>query len=192
METKKEIRRKILEIRGKMTLEECEDKSIEIISKVLQSEQFHKARNLLVYVDYQNEVQTHRLIEVSLQRGKRVFCPKIIENEMKFFQIMALSELTEGYKGILEPAEIKEKQWEKYMQTDASKQKTLVIMPGVAFDRYKHRIGYGKGFYDRFLKSFGNVVSTIALCFTCQLAEQIPYEEFDVIPEYLYTENEIL
>ena len=129
-------------------------------------------------MDYKQEVGTKAIIKKAWELGKEVAVPKIVGNEMQFFYIKQFSDLTDGYKGILEPTTLQR----------ADTEDGLVIMPGVAFDKRKNRIGYGKGFYDRFLNDHRQL-HTIALCFTCQMVENIPIDEYDIRPQVLITEE---
>lgn len=114
------------------------------------------------------------------------------------FQISSFADLVEGYRGILEP-----KTTVPY--ADSNGQYPLICLPGAAFDRACHRIGYGGGFYDRYLSGlFKNNgpkdreehpqarISTVALSFACQIYEEIPWEVHDVRPSFVITEREII
>jgi len=200
METKKQIRKRIIQLRNEMSEEDCEVKSHIIINKIRDHVSYKNASELLVYVDYNHEVQTRGLINQALADGKKVFCPKIVgdpENtKMEFYEIHALSELEEGYHGIMEPKIFSDNQWtdsdkknEPQKTKNTSMKSALMIMPGVAFDPQKNRIGYGKGYYDRFLQRYGNDLETIAVCFDCQLVEKIEAGIYDILPHILYTES---
>ncbi len=181
METKRQIRHRILDVRNRLSEEECERNSSHIINKVMESKEFQNADAILVYIDYNKEVKTRYLIEQAWKSGKKVYVPKVDGASMSFHLLQDFEELILGVKGIPEPTGMSE------VWTISLLPMTFLIMPGVVFDRQKHRIGYGKGYYDRFL---GNVrgISTAAICFECQLLESIPYEEFDYLPDILYTE----
>ena len=98
---------------------------------------------------------------------------------MQFYKIASLEELTEGYRGIPEP----DGSSEQYCYCEEEADHTLMIMPGVAFDPYRNRIGYGKGFYDRFLADKEALkIRTIAVGFQCQLVEEIPQDLNDIRP----------
>ncbi len=98
---------------------------------------------------------------------------------MRFFRVRRLEELKEGYKGILEPSE----SCEEYIYSEAEAPNTLMLMPGAAFDSYRNRIGYGKGFYDRFLADKEALqLRTIAVGYRCQLVDEIPADHGDIRP----------
>lgn len=188
METKKHIRHQILEQRETMPQDECSKKSKLILQKVLADEHYQKAACLLTYLDYKKEVETTQLVEQAWLDGKSVYCPKIIGQTMVFYRISSFSEVRVGYKGIPEPVAPEEPQ---LIPTIEVLRQALCIMPGVVFDRQLHRIGYGKGFYDRFLADKDGLM-TIALCFDYQLLEAIPSGKFDLRPKILYTETQKL
>ena len=129
-------------------------------------------------------------MEYAFMLGKKVYCPKVIangaESVMEFFQILSKDDLKEGYKGIKEPDAIEDR---KFI---LSSQKAILIMPGAVFDKSGHRIGYGKGFYDRFLHGKENFFeSKIALAYDFQVQEEIPFESHDVCADIIITEKDV-
>ena len=188
---------------------EREEKSEIIRQKLYQMPIYQKADVILAYVDYQSEVSTTPLIERALAEGKKVYCPTVQGEEMDFYRIMGLNELQEGYKGIREPIpEIKRKfdpeamnaykkvtDTEKQLYTEKKveeKQQILMLMPGTGFDKNRHRIGYGKGFYDRYLEKYQKCqLKTIALCYEVQMVEEIPAENFDRKVQCIITEQKL-
>ena len=182
--SKNEIRRMIKEQKEKMDEASIDMKSDLIIDRLIETNIYKNSKSLLCYVSYNQEVNTYRLIDEALRDGKKVYVPKVIEKgTMEFFNINNINEdLVSGYKGILEPKEY----LEKFLEKEA-----LVIMPGLAFDVNKHRIGYGGGYYDRYLmKSDG--FYKIAVCFDFQLLESISYEQHDLMPDMIITEKRII
>ena len=180
MESKKDIRKRVLEIRNRITDEEWKEKSCSICEKVATHPFFLNADTIYCYVDYHHEVSTKAIIEEAWVLGKKVAVPKINGNDMEFYYIQTFSELSEGYRGILEPQ----------TKNQAQDEQALVILPGVAFDRVGNRLGYGKGYYDRYLNKHKNH-HTLAICFSCQLVDTIPVESHDLRPEVLITEEYI-
>lgn len=185
METKRQIRQRILTVRSKLSEEEWQQKSLQIVDKIMETKIFQKSDVILAYLDYNKEVNTRYLIQQAWNLGKKVYVPKVNGDTMSFHLIHDFEELVSGFRGILEPLGINEEWNAALLQT------SLMIMPGVVFDKERHRIGYGKGYYDRFLSNKMNhkMLSTIAVCFDCQLLDVIPYEEFDYKPDILYTES---
>ena len=164
---------------------ERSDYSSIIMDSLLNHEKFISAKNLLIYVGYQSEVATRDIIRYALQNGKRVFCPKVLRpGYMEFYPIKALSDLIPGYKGIPEPF-ITHKCYVPYKEDDI-----LMVMPLVGFDESKHRLGYGAGFYDRYLEKY-DFISTIALAYECQKYDNLPSEANDIKPDIIITEKNI-
>lgn len=98
---------------------------------------------------------------------------------MHFYRISSLNQLEAGYKGILEPYDTSE----EYIYQSGAKEKTLMLMPGVAFDPFRRRLGYGKGFYDKYLADKKELqLHTIAIGFQCQMVEELPQDEQDIRP----------
>lgn len=185
METKAEIRKRILEVRGALTINEVEVKSEAILQNVLKTPEYIEADNILLYADYNNEVMTHGIFEDALMRKKRVYFPKSdsLTNTMVFYQILSEKQLEKGFMGILEPKENMQLCYRFHADED-----TLVLLPGVAFDTAGFRIGYGRGFYDKFLSS-RRQLSTMALAFACQIVEELPREAHDIKMDKIVTEE---
>ena len=178
MESKKDIRRRILNTRDSLTPKEWEEKTYAIYQKVVTHPFFLCTDVIYCYVDYRREVGTLKIIEKAWALHKKIAVPKIVGDAMEFYFIEALTDLTEGYRGILEPKSLHL----------ANEKEPLVIMPGTVFDRTRNRIGYGKGFYDKFLNAHPDC-KTIALSFECQLVDAVPRDKHDIQPTYLITEE---
>ena len=125
------------------------------------------------------ERERGNLLITELQDGKRVYVPKVEGQEMRFYRIQSLAELKEGYKGILEP----EGNTESYEYAPEEAANCLLLMPGSVFDPLGNRMGYGGGFYDRYLADREALrLRSIAVGFRCQQVESVPVEETDVKP----------
>ena len=180
MDTKREIRKKVFSLRAECSEEEIDKMSREITEKVISLNVFKQAERILAYADYNHEVKTGYLIEEAWKAGKEVAVPKVVGKDMVFYKLTDFSQLEPGYYNIPEPASGEIIQW-----TDA-----LMIMPGVAFDRRNHRVGYGGGFYDRYLEKHPDL-KRIAVGFSFQVFPGVPTEPTDICPQILVTENEI-
>ncbi len=183
---KRQLRKETLACRDAIPLCERIEKSRHICEMILQMECYRQADALLAYVDYQSEVITKPILEAALLERKPVFVPKVEGEEMAFYQITDLSELVEGYKGIREPAGGR--------AFDRQAKEAFILMPGAVFDKHRHRIGYGKGFYDRYIAHLAQMevdFHLVALGFSCQMHEEIPYEEHDIRPDMIMTEEGI-
>lgn len=179
MESKKAIRKRILEARATLSCEEQAKRSDMITEKVIHHPFFLGSDCIYCYVDYYAEVHTRRIIEAAWKLNKKVAVPKIDKDTMNFYYLNCFSDLQEGYRGISEP----------FGALRANDSNALVIMPGVAYDKTRHRIGYGKGFYDKFLANHHG--HTIALGYELQVIASIPSEEHDFCPDILITEDTI-
>jgi len=180
MESKKDIRNRILAVRESMSEAEWAQKSEYIIEQLTSHPWFQEAEDVYCYVNYRNEVNTRDFIETCWRLGKKVAVPKICADEMRFYYIQNFADLNEGFRGILEPN----------ILAPATKENALIIMPGAVFDIYRNRIGYGRGFYDRFLSNY-KFSHTIALAFSNQIVSQIPTQSHDWKPEIVITEEKI-
>ena len=166
---KKQLRSEIRARKRAMTEEEIREKSRILTEKFLETEAYRNARTLYGYLPYNQEARTVPLLEQALRDGKQVAVPKVYGEEMKFILMEDLSRVEKGYAGIPEPI------------ADgpvAEDETALVLMPGLAFDPRGHRIGYGGGFYDKFLASEPGH-PTVALCYGFQMFPHLETEEFD-------------
>lgn len=180
MESKKDIRKCVLEKRSQMTDKEWDDKSHIIFEKVVSHPFFFATDTVYCYVDYRREVGTRKIIEEAWKQQKKVAVPRVEGTEMNFYYIRQFDDLTEGYRRIPEPK----------ATLPACEENPLVIMPGAAFDCNRNRIGYGKAFYDKFLSAHPGC-RTMAIAFELQIVNQIPADEYDICPEILVTEEHI-
>lgn len=190
---KKNIRKKCLSVRDEISLESREEKSDKIINSLCESEWYKNTNIILTYVNYQSEVITTKFMERALADKKQIFAPRVSGDVMEFYRIDSIGSLTEGYKGIREPVGGKAF-LDEIGSSDLNGEGNLplMIMPGAAFDREGHRIGYGKGYYDRYLNRLidaGINVYKIALCYECQLLDSIAHEEHDVCVDMIITET---
>ncbi len=184
METKEQIRRQIIQTRNQMTSEEVVEKSSMIAQKVLKTPEYEEADNILLYADYRHEVMTREIFEDALLRKKKVFFPKSNDDgSMVFYQVISVKQLESGYKGIKEP--IAEEQYRYHFR---KQEDTLIIVPGVAFDTKGYRVGYGKGFYDRFLNDTRQLTA-MGLCFSNQIVDEIPHDPHDIKMDKIVTEE---
>lgn len=181
--TKKEARKYVQSMKADLTPEEIASRSRQIMNRLKQCEVFLRTENILTYVSYNQEVDTHALIKDCLLMGKKVYVPKVCGKQMDFHQITSFQMLRPGTYGILEPDNEMQPEWDSLCG--------LMIMPGLAFDRQLHRVGYGGGFYDRYLCGRSGIVKA-AVCFDFQVLRQIETEPHDLKPDLLICEHEIL
>lgn len=180
MESKKDIRKRVLIERNLISKEEWTKKSHRIYEKAIVHPFFLNAEEIYCYIDFRNEVGTRKIVEAAWNLGKKVAVPKIMGNSMEFFYIQNWDELSSGNWGIMEPT----------TDNAACGDKVLVIIPGAVFDKGKNRIGYGKGYYDHYLEDHQNY-QTMALAFELQMLENIPADAHDICPQIIVTEENI-
>lgn len=179
-ERKKILRKEVLMKRDRMEEEERKKASMLMCERILGHQWFYRADTILGFVSFGSEIDTKELLREALHSGKKVFVPGIKANEMHFFRMNSFDDLSEGYCGI---PEVMSENAERYCYREENAEKTLMIMPGVAFDPMKNRIGYGKGFYDRYLSGKQALQErTIAVGYRCQMVEEIPSDEKDIRP----------
>lgn len=167
---KKVLRKEIREKKRAMSLQEIEEKSKILAERFLQSELYRNAKSVYGYLPYNQEVRTTAMLRQAQLDGKRVAVPKIYGDVMKFLWLDDLDQVEKGYSNIPEPIAD---------GPEADDPTALVLMPGLAFDKEGHRIGYGGGFYDKFLAAEPGH-PTLALCYDFQMLPKLETEEFDI------------
>lgn len=180
---KADIRRRVLALRETLSDEERLRARVLLTERILGHQWFYRAGILLGFASYGSEIDTGEILGEALRLGKKVYLPRVISGgarpEMEFLRIHSLEELVPGYKGIPEPPE----DGAPYEYSGEDTGQVLMLMPGVAFDGMRGRIGYGRGFYDRYLADKPDLqLKTIGVGFRCQMVEEIPGEEYDIRP----------
>ncbi len=210
LEAKKLLRRQALARRDAMSPEERRIASLRMTDRIIGHQWFYRASKVLLFASFGSEIDTMELLAEALRKGKEVYLPRVEEaagamegeashgqctqpmsrtKRMEFYRIMSLEELRPGYRGIPEPEGVTERYWYPggaqpgEAEAWAARFDTLMIMPGAAFDPYRNRIGYGGGFYDRYLADKPLLrLHSIAIGFRCQMVEEIPAQETDIKP----------
>ena len=167
---KKALRAQIRAQKRAMTEEEICRRSEALGVLFRQSPLYINAKTIYGYLPYNQEVRTVAMLEQAIRDGKRVAVPKVYGDEMRFIYLEDMSQVATGYAGIPEPVAD---------EPVAEDQTALVLMPGLAFDPQGHRIGYGGGFYDRFLEQEPEH-PTLALCYEFQMLPHLETEEHDI------------
>ena len=167
---KKALRAAIRAQKRAMTEEMIAGKSEKLGELFVASDAYKNAKSIYGYLPYNQEVRTVAMLEQAIRDGKRVAVPKCYGDEMRFIWMGDLSQVEKGYAGIPEPVA------DGPVADDPT---ALVLMPGLAFDPQGHRIGYGGGFYDRFLAQESDH-PTLALYYDFQMLDRLETEEFDI------------
>ncbi|ACI20144.1 5-formyltetrahydrofolate cyclo-ligase [Dictyoglomus thermophilum] len=175
---KKILRKELKEKRRK--IEEKEEKSHQIFHNLQKLTIWKNAKIINTYVSLEDEVDTRFIIYHGLIEGKRIFCPIIVKDDLKFGEIFSFNDLKKGPLGILQPE-----------KSTIVKHFDLIIVPGIAFDKRGYRIGYGKGYYDKFLNKMKETIK-IGLTFDDLLFEELPYEDHDQKVDIVITEKRII
>jgi 5-formyltetrahydrofolate cyclo-ligase len=186
MEEKQRIRDKMLSKRKSMGSHIIQGKSEKIKEKIFALDEFRKSKHIVFYYDFRNEVATVELIIFALKTGKIVSLP-VIDKKTDSIVLYCIKNITEGFTknekyGILEPDT-------KKCKKENIKLIDLIIIPGIAFDRNKNRLGFGKGYYDKFLKKIPKKTMTMGICYDYQLLADIPITEEDVPVNMVITEK---
>ena len=177
---KKELRRYIREQKRHFTSQQLGEMSLCIMSSLLTHPRVQEADTILMYHSLPDEVNTHSALDQLLAMGKKVFLPKVVnDTEMTIHEYTGADSLqpSEPY-GILEPTTPE--------LSIINCQLSIAIVPGMAFDKQGHRLGRGKGYYDRFLSRIPNIYK-IGVCFPFQMLESIPSESTDVVMDEVIT-----
>lgn len=167
---KQALRAQIREKKRAMTEEEIVSRSMALTEKFLSTDAYRQAKTIYGYLSYNQEVRTGPLLAQVLKDGKAVAVPKVCGEEMRFILMTDLDAVAKGYAGIPEPIA------DGPIAQDPT---ALVLMPGLAFDRQGRRLGYGGGFYDKFLAAEPNHPK-IALCYDFQLLPALEMDSHDI------------
>lgn len=138
-----------------------------IYQKVINNKDILSSKTLLIYISINSEIDTIKIINYFLNT-KNIAVPKIIDNDMFFCYVTNLNELTSGKYNIPEPTN-------ENIVTDFDN--AICIVPGICYDKENYRVGYGKGYYDRFLSK--NKIKTIGLCYKECMIEKIDNDKYD-------------
>ena len=215
METKIEIRKRLLEQRNALSTEEVNEKSSALFERLCALKEYGNAKIVLAYMDYRNEIMTVEFIKRCMRNGKRVALPKVevknvmassVSDKVLLVPDVALSvsdkvslvpeytlsvyEINEverdtipGFKGIPEPDSAG-------LNKLDPKEIDLAVIPGVAFDYDRHRVGYGAGFYDRFLPMLRPDCIKAGVAYSFQLVDKIPSGRYDMPMDIIVTDDE--
>jgi len=167
---KKLLRQRIRQQKRAMTPEEIASRSAVLTEKFCACPQYARAKTVYGYLPYNQEVRTVPLLERALADGKQVAVPKVYGDEMKFIYMTDLSLTEKSDMGIPEPVA------DGPVAEDPT---ALVLMPGLAFTERGDRMGYGGGFYDKFLAAEPEH-PTVALCYRFQMVEELPTQDHDI------------
>ncbi len=184
-ELKNEIRNIYKEKRKSISLEKRNIMDSAICKKLLSLSSYRFADTILLYSPLKYEIDTFEIATDALAKGKKVAYPKCIEdNRMVYHYITSLDDLTPGMYGIKEPKD----NLPLFSPSDA--ERTLCILPAIVYDKEGYRLGYGKGYYDRFLSAFKGTKA--GLIYSEYILDSIPHGKFDLQSDFVITEKGVI
>ena len=167
---KKLLRQSIKQKKREMTAEQIDAASARLGQMLAECDLYQQAETVYFYLPYNQEVRTVPMVQRAFEEGKRVAVPKIYGDEMRFIYISDFTGIEKSNCGIPEPVA------DGPVADDPT---ALVLMPGLAFDKQGNRVGYGGGFYDKFLQAEPNH-PTVALCYDFQLFDKLETDDYDI------------
>ena len=181
--TKNNLRKHFIDLRNGFNEDYRISADKAIASKLFDLTEYKNADVILIYVSVGNEIDTRSIIKKSLALGKTVAVPYCKNNQMLFYPINSFEDLVCTQFGIptIDPDRV------DYLTEFIN---TLCIVPALSIDKMGNRLGYGGGYYDRFLSD--KHIDSIALCREKQLTDSLPAEDYDVKMSKLITENKII
>ncbi|MBE6618737.1 MAG: 5-formyltetrahydrofolate cyclo-ligase [Ruminococcaceae bacterium] len=185
-EEKKALREEYSKKRSEMDLEHKKSLDKKIIERFKALATYRYSHTLLLYYPIQGEIDVTGLINDALRSGKRVALPRCESHGsvMHFHYINSIDDLKIGRFGIMEPREDAE-----LFSKDSLGGPTVVVIPALSYDRLGYRLGYGRGFYDRYFGRSG--ISTVGLVYSEFLTDKLPHGRFDIAVDILITEKEV-
>lgn len=182
---KSQIRRKMILKRNNLSRKQIFENSKKILNRLCSSSYYKNANHIMIYVSINKEVFTHSFIENALSDGKKIIVPKcepsskkIILSQIRDFQ----KDLEKGFKGLMEPKK-------EALRPVSIEQLDLILVPGLAFTKSGDRLGYGGGYYDRFLANTSKEIPKIALAFEIQIVPTLPVDFYDIPIDFIVTEK---
>ena len=191
---KKELRKEFLKFRNELSIEVRKEKSIQIANRVTTMNEFRNADVVLLYNAIRSEVETTEVFQEAKRLGKRIYCPRVIGDQMEFYLIDETTEFEVSNFGICEPKMVEER---RYISKEEDV--VFVLIPGAAFDEDGNRVGYGGGYYDKYLKRLQENLPIrniwkVAVGYECQILDKgcIKAESYDIRCDYIVTEYRMI
>lgn len=183
MQIKSELRKQVRVQRKAIADKAAKDKAI--ADFLFNTTYYKNADIILCYVSMPDEIETDCIINRALNDGKCVAVPYCTDNHghMDFYLIESLCDLSPGSFNVREPDINRSRRLEEFSGS-------VIIVPAMCFDKNGYRLGYGKGYYDRFLKNYPFI--SIGLCYNSLIKKQVPADEYDQSVDYIITESDII
>lgn len=178
---KEELRKEMRKKRNDLSLTQIHDLTRKCFDNLVKLPEFHESEWIYSYMAIGSEVDTIDLISDFIRMGKKVAVPKVEDDEIAFYEIQSIKDCRPGEFGILEPASYKA----------PADEPGMILLPGLAFDAKGSRLGYGGGYYDKYLKAHPDD-PCVALAYELQILEDLPREEHDKPVDYIVTPERII
>ena len=183
MESKAQLRKRIKAVRNALSEAERNTYSMQICDRLCEQSWYAKADTILVYSAIQSEADLNLFCKKARMDGKKLYFPKVFDENMDFFCVSDASQMKAGAFHVMEP-DIEAYALETFQSTQV---RIPILVPGVAFSRRGERIGYGKGYYDRYIGAHPELMA-VGICFECQLSDGLPAEPQDIAMCRIVTE----
>ena len=183
---KRKVREEIIQKRDTLSLEIKKSYDEKIFKNLIISDIYKKSKKIFIYISFGSEVDTKRFIKYALNDNKEIYVPKTNKDtkEMIAINIHSLDNMYVDKWGILEPKIVD--------KNKISESFDLIIMPGVAFDRSGNRIGYGGGYYDKYISKLNLQCTKLVLAYDLQIVNEFKSEQHDIKVDYIITNNEFI
>ena len=179
--SKEALRKEMRRRRNDLTLTQIHEQTRKCFDNLIELPEFQKSEWIYSYMAIGSEVDTIDLICDFIRMGKKVAVPKVEDDEIAFYEIQSIKDCRPGEFGILEPASYKA----------PADDPGLILLPGLAFDERGNSLGYGGGYYDKFLRSHADYPCA-ALAYEIQILNNLPHEEHDKPVDYIITPERII
>jgi len=180
---KEALRREMLKKRDSLSKQEATSLADEIAAAIFKTPRFTEAKRIAFYLAKGSEVDTRVMIFRAMQAGKEVLVP-VTDHKITFVRFKSFEDLKPGKYGILEP------QAREAASGGAGSEPDVVIVPGVVFGLCMHRLGYGKGYYDKYLAT--SAAYRIGICYDFQVVERLPTHEDDERMDEIVTDKRVI
>ena len=176
----KEVRKEALSKRDALAKEQVLTSSAKIAEQIVKLPEFFNEQTVFAYSAFRNEVDLSNVIRMAQEHGKALLLPKTKDSDILFYEYGPDDRLVPGRFGVLEPEQ----------DTPADPKNGLMLVPGVAFSKEGYRIGFGKGYYDRYLAD-RQMIITAGVCYEFQLSDHFPVKNSDIPMDMIITEEQI-
>lgn len=188
---KNKLREALKAKRNSLSDDEMAGMSKVIKDQILGLDIYKSSSNILSFISFPKEVDTKELIKSALDCQKNIYAPRVGNKNMDFYKINNLEDLITSKFGVSEPIPNPNNLF--LLNEDRLKEKTIMIIPGLAFDSMGNRLGYGKGYYDEYLsRDYAKNFIKIAVAYDFQIIDEVPTDEYDIPVDFIVTPSTII